>query len=103
MALFSQYAVAAAEEALEDSGWGPRSDEEQERTVRSTSQHQLLVKGCENRRTDTWGQGVCIGSGIGSLVDAYQTSVNYSEGVSLKANPRILLIPVSNTLFSTGL
>lgn len=36
MALFSQYAVAAAEEALEDSGWRPRSDEEQERAVRST-------------------------------------------------------------------
>lgn len=35
MAVFSQYAVAAAEEALKDSGWNPGSDEEQERTVRS--------------------------------------------------------------------
>lgn len=56
MALFSQYAVAAAEEALEDSGWRPNSDEEQERAVRSTSQHRLLVKGSENRRTDAWGR-----------------------------------------------
>lgn len=39
MALFSQYAVAAAEEALKDSGWRPGSDEEQERTVGSLSQH----------------------------------------------------------------
>ena len=37
MSTFMQYAVAAAEEALTDAGWRPRTREEQERTVgRST-------------------------------------------------------------------
>lgn len=55
MALFSQYAVAAAEEALKDSGWKPGSDEEQERTVGSLSQRQILVKRYENQVTNVWG------------------------------------------------
>ncbi|KAL0637087.1 Mitochondrial beta-keto-acyl synthase [Maublancomyces gigas] len=67
MAVFSQYAVAAAEEALKDSGWRPESDEEQERT------------------------GVCIGSGIGSLDDVYQTSINYLKGGYKKVSP--LFVP----------
>lgn len=33
MALFAQYAVAAAEEALEDAGWKPTSHEQREATV----------------------------------------------------------------------
>lgn len=33
MALFSQYAVAAAEEALKDAEWKVKNDEERERTV----------------------------------------------------------------------
>lgn len=33
MALFSQYAIAAAEEALTDAGWTPSSEHERERTV----------------------------------------------------------------------
>ncbi|RKP11541.1 3-oxoacyl-synthase [Piptocephalis cylindrospora] len=45
LALFTQYALAAAHEALEDAQYRPRSDEARER------------------------MGVCVGSGIGSLED----------------------------------
>lgn len=48
-------------------------------------------------------QGVCIGSGIGSLDDVYQTSINYLKGVSLKANPPISLIPIIDIFFFAGL
>lgn len=58
MAQFSQYAVVAAEEALMDARWVDRSAEEKERT------------------------GVCIGSGIGSFEDAYNTSIAWRDGVS---------------------
>lgn len=37
MALFSQYAIVAAEEALKDSGWKPENDEEREQTVGITT------------------------------------------------------------------
>lgn len=50
MATFSQYAVAAAEEALKDSGWRPGSNEQQERTVGHS-----LVKICKTPKTDAWG------------------------------------------------
>ena len=33
MALFSQYAIAASEEALRDAGWMPTNDQQRERTV----------------------------------------------------------------------
>lgn len=33
MALFAQYAMAAAEEALEDAGWKPVDGEQRENTV----------------------------------------------------------------------
>lgn len=33
MALFTQYAVAAAEEALDDAGWNPQGEVERDRTV----------------------------------------------------------------------
>ena len=33
MATFTQFAVAAAEEAVEDAGWRPRSEEERENAV----------------------------------------------------------------------
>lgn len=56
MAVFSQYAAAAAEEALKDSGWRPESDEEQERTVRSLS-HRLPMREHETRETDAWNTG----------------------------------------------
>jgi 3-oxoacyl-(acyl-carrier-protein) synthase len=31
---FTHYAIAACEEALQDAGWRPKTDEEQETTVR---------------------------------------------------------------------
>ncbi len=33
MAEFTQYAIAAAEEALDDAGWRPTTDEDKEATV----------------------------------------------------------------------
>lgn len=45
MALFSQYAVAASEEALKDAGWKPGNDEEQERTVWKLFRESLEMKG----------------------------------------------------------
>ncbi|KAI9864093.1 MAG: Mitochondrial beta-keto-acyl synthase [Trichoglossum hirsutum] len=56
MATFAQFAVAAAEEAVEDAGWRPRSEQEREDA------------------------GVCLGSGIGSLDDVYDTSINFDKG-----------------------
>lgn len=58
MALFAQYAMAAAEEAVGDAGCAPRNDEERE------------------------GMGVCLGSGIGSFEDVYNASVAFHEGKS---------------------
>ncbi|KAI9760983.1 MAG: hypothetical protein M4579_001359 [Chaenotheca gracillima] len=54
--LFTQYAIAASEQALRDAEWSPKSNEDQEMT------------------------GVCLGSGIGSLDDAYDTSVAFEKG-----------------------
>ncbi|RPB13958.1 beta-ketoacyl synthase [Morchella conica CCBAS932] len=63
MATFTQYAVAAAEEALGDAGWRPESEEE-----RSMA-------------------GVCIGSGIGSLDDVFNTAMSYAAGGYKKVPP----------------
>lgn len=71
MALFSQYAIAAGEEALADAGWKPKSDQERERT------------------------GVCVGSGIGNFDDIFGTSITYKKNgykkVSALFVPRILM------------
>ncbi|KAL7270436.1 Mitochondrial beta-keto-acyl synthase [Rhizina undulata] len=67
MALFSQYAVAAAEEALVDAGWKGLSDEDKDRT------------------------GVCIGSGIGSFEDVVTTAGIYEKGGYKKVSP--LFVP----------
>lgn len=67
MALFAQYAVAAAQEALDDSGWKPSSVQDLEAT------------------------GVAIGSGIGNLDEAYNTSVAFHEGGYRKVSP--LFVP----------
>ena len=72
MATFAQYAMAAAEEALDDAGWRPTSDADLEATVRNP-QHLR----CSTDKV----QGVYIGSGIGSLDDAYNTAIAYKEGV----------------------
>ncbi|KAI9801093.1 MAG: Mitochondrial beta-keto-acyl synthase [Piccolia ochrophora] len=66
-ATFTHYALAASQEALEDSGWSPRSDAQREAT------------------------GVCLGSGIGSLDDAYETSVAFEKEGYKKVSP--LFVP----------
>jgi 3-oxoacyl-[acyl-carrier-protein] synthase II len=73
MAKFTQYAIAASEEALNDADWHPKSEDALERT------------------------GVCMGSGIGSFEDVYNASVAYEreqEGykkVSPLFIPRLLI------------
>ncbi|KAJ5585420.1 uncharacterized protein N7459_005220 [Penicillium hispanicum] len=67
MALFAQYAMAAAEEALEDAGWKPTPFEQRETT------------------------GVCLGSGIGNFDEIYNTVVAFERGGYKKVNP--LFVP----------
>jgi len=67
MALFAQYAIAATQEALDDAGWHPTAKEHLEST------------------------GVTIGSGIGNLDEAYNTSVAFHEGGYKKVSP--LFVP----------
>ncbi|KAL2040399.1 hypothetical protein N7G274_006842 [Stereocaulon virgatum] len=67
MSTFMIYAIAASQEALEDSGWKPRTDQEQEIT------------------------GICLGSGIGSLEEQYNTSLALDKGGSKKVSP--LFVP----------
>lgn len=67
MALFAQYAIASAHEALDDAGWHPTSNEDLEAT------------------------GVTIGSGIGNLDEAYNTSVAFHTSGYRKVSP--LFVP----------
>ena len=67
MALFAQYAVAATQEALDDAGWHPTDENDLRRT------------------------GVTIGSGIGNLDEAYNTSVAFHTGGYRKVSP--LFVP----------
>ncbi|KAH9832707.1 putative 3-oxoacyl-[acyl-carrier-protein] synthase, mitochondrial [Teratosphaeria destructans] len=67
MALFAQYAIASADEALEDAGWHPKDPKDLEAT------------------------GVAIGSGIGNLDEAYNTSVAFNQGGYKKVSP--LFVP----------
>ncbi|PYH68800.1 putative beta-ketoacyl synthase (Cem1) [Aspergillus vadensis CBS 113365] len=67
MARFAQYAMAASEEALEDSGWKPTDFEQREAT------------------------GVCLGSGIGNFDEIYDTVVAYDKGGYRKVSP--LFVP----------
>ncbi|KAF2162946.1 hypothetical protein M409DRAFT_26799 [Zasmidium cellare ATCC 36951] len=67
MAVFAQYAIAAAQEALEDAGWHPTKQDDLEAT------------------------GVTIGSGIGNLDEAYSTSVAFHESGYRKVSP--LFVP----------
>jgi len=79
MALFAQYAIAATEEALNDAQWMPTSQDEREKTVLHLSGSRF----CKERREVNYClQGVCLGSGIGSLNDMYDASTTFSEGVS---------------------
>lgn len=60
---FILYGMAAAEQAVRDSGWEPATDEERERT------------------------GVMIGSGIGGLPAIYETSLLISQGKAKRISP----------------
>lgn len=63
MDAFITYAIAAAHEAVADSGWVPPNDEERERT------------------------GVMVGSGIGGLNTIYETSVTLHERGPRRVSP----------------
>ncbi|KAL8834847.1 MAG: hypothetical protein Q9170_003589 [Blastenia crenularia] len=67
MSKFMQYAVTAAQEALDDANWRPRSEEEQEMA------------------------GICLGSGIGSFEEVYNTSLAFEKGGAKKVSP--LFVP----------
>ena len=60
---FILYALAAAEEAVEDANWRPEDEEEKERT------------------------GVLIGSGIGGLESIYETAITLHEHGPRKVSP----------------
>lgn len=82
MAKFTQYAIAASQEALEDAGWEPQSEEDRHATVREASARRQLTTGLRR----IWAQGVCMGSGIGAFDEVYDTSVAYEKGVSLPSH-----------------
>ncbi len=67
MSTFMQYAVYAAGEALKDANWNPQTEQEQNNT------------------------GVCLGSGIGSFGEVYETSIGFHTGNAKKVSP--LFIP----------
>lgn len=73
---FILYAIAAADEAVEDSGWKPESEDEKERT------------------------GVMIGSGIGGLESIYQTAITLHEQGPRKVSP--FFIPASLINLASG-
>ena len=60
---FILYALAASDEAVEDSGWKPETDEQRERT------------------------GVLIGSGIGGLQSIYETSITLHTQGARRVSP----------------
>ncbi|KAL8303862.1 hypothetical protein RB597_004779 [Gaeumannomyces tritici] len=63
MSTFCQYAVAAAEMALNDAGWRPTAQDDLEAT------------------------GVCLGSGIGNLDEIYSTSLAFEKDGYRKVSP----------------
>ena len=67
MALFTQYAMVAAQEALQDAGWQPQTMDEKCRS------------------------GVCFGSGIGNFHEMYDTVLAYDKHGTKKVNP--LFVP----------
>ncbi|KAF9435942.1 Mitochondrial beta-keto-acyl synthase [Entomortierella beljakovae] len=63
MALFTQYAIAAAKMAITDAQWENISEEDKERT------------------------GVCLGSGIGSLEDMAATTLSFAKSGYRRMSP----------------
>ncbi|PGG95567.1 beta-ketoacyl-acyl-carrier-protein synthase II [Polytolypa hystricis UAMH7299] len=66
-AKFTQYALAATEEALVDADWKPSTPEQKEMT------------------------GICLGSGIGNFDEMFDTTLAYSNGGYKKISP--LFVP----------
>ncbi|KAL8775374.1 MAG: hypothetical protein Q9209_000382 [Squamulea sp. 1 TL-2023] len=64
---FMQYAITAAQEALADAQWHPETSQERETT------------------------GICLGSGIGSFEEVYNTSLAFHSGGAKKVTP--LFVP----------
>lgn len=62
MSKFTQYAMAAAQMALDDAGWKPISQADREAT------------------------GVCLGSGIGNLDELYSSTLAFDKDVSLASH-----------------
>ncbi|KAI2637348.1 3-oxoacyl--synthase [Xylaria nigripes] len=67
MSIFSHYAMAAAEMALEDASWKPEKEADLQET------------------------GVCLGSGIGNLNEIYKSSLAFDAGGYRKVSP--LFVP----------
>ncbi len=76
MDLFIQYGMAAAQQAIEDSGWLPESDADRERT------------------------GVILGSGIGGLPGIEETSIELREKGLKRVSP--FFIPASLINLTSG-
>ncbi len=76
MDLFIQYAIAAAQEAVEDSGWVPANEDEQDRT------------------------GVLVGSGIGGLEDVYDGTITLHERGPRRLTP--FFIPAALINLASG-
>lgn len=72
MPLFAQYAVAAAQEALQDAQWDPRTEEESCRT------------------------GVAVGSGMGGLDALYTNSVGFHSRGARGVTPLFVPSALSN-------
>ncbi|MFN3610157.1 MAG: beta-ketoacyl-ACP synthase II [Hyphomonas sp.] len=73
---FILYGIAAADEALEDAGWKPETEDEKERS------------------------GVMIGSGIGGLESIYETAIILHEQGPRKVSP--FFIPASLINLASG-
>ncbi|PKP82637.1 MAG: beta-ketoacyl-[acyl-carrier-protein] synthase II [Alphaproteobacteria bacterium HGW-Alphaproteobacteria-18] len=73
---FILYAIAAADESLEDAGWKPETEDEKERS------------------------GVMIGSGIGGLESIYETAIILHEQGPRKVSP--FFIPASLINLASG-
>lgn len=73
---FILYAIASAEEAINDANWHPQTEEEKNRT------------------------GVAVGSGIGGLKTIYNTSITLSEQGPRRINP--FFIPSSIINMASG-
>ena len=87
MSRFTQYAVAAADMALQDSGL----DSSSSRSSSNGESNGQLAHGSE----DT---GVCLGSGIGNLEEIYETSLAHHAGVRMSPYCYYLLLPQSSNV-----